>query len=79
MEMRFQHILYLFGLIEVVKECHHAFKCWFSVVFNLHANVELNFGNSTQIGHRFQNNLGSNPTIYFNRLIKPEGINAIID
>lgn len=66
-------------LNKMVEECHRTFKYRFAATFNFHVNVELDFGYSSQVGHRPKKDSRSYLAVYTNRLVKPKTVNPIIN
>lgn len=47
----FTNIAFSLELNKMVEESHRTFKCRLAATFNFHVNVQLDFGNTSQIGH----------------------------
>jgi len=50
-ETRFKSLEYIcYSLNKMIKEGHGTFKSGFFITLDFHTNIQLNFGNSSQIG-----------------------------
>lgn len=78
-EARFKSLVYiLYPLNKMIKEGHGSFKSRFFIPLDFHANIQLNFGNSSQIGNRSKNNPGSDSAVNQYGLIKSKILDSVI-